>query len=183
MTDGSLTSDGARRDERLLALSSLMDGAAAPSEAAHACAAWREASVARAAWHAYHVIGDVMRGHSPRSLELPNGVVEALKAQPTVLAPRRMPQTTLARVAFAAAASVATIGVVGWIGSQGAREDTAPVAGRSNPAIQPVANTVTLPQGTQPLEVQAYLNAHRQLPSPEMYRPVTNNRVPAAAAR
>ena len=61
MTDGSLTSDGTRRDERLQALSTLMDGAAAPSEAVRACAAWRDASEARAAWHAYHVIGDVLR--------------------------------------------------------------------------------------------------------------------------
>jgi sigma-E factor negative regulatory protein RseA len=163
-------------------LSSLMDGELAAGEAQRAITTCCGSEEAKVDWHLYHVIGDVMRGHSPRSLELPKDVVEALKAQPTVLAPRR-PQVTLARVALAAAASVATIGVVGWIGSQGAREDTAPVAARSNPAIQPVANTVTLPQGAQPLEVQAYLNAHRQLPSPEMYRPVDNKRVPAAAAR
>jgi sigma-E factor negative regulatory protein RseA len=164
-------------------LSSLMDGELAADEAQRAITACCGSEESKVDWHLYHVIGDVMRGHSPRSLELPKGVVEALKAQPTVLAPRRIPQGTLARVAFAAAASVATIGVVGWIGSQGAREDTAPVAARSHPAIQPVANTVTLPQGAQPLEVQAYLNAHRQLPTPEMYRPVNNNRAPAAAAR
>ena len=122
-----------------------------------------------------------MRGHSPRTLALPKDVAEALKAQPTVLAPRR-PQVTFTRVALAAAASVATVGVVGWIGSQGAREDNAAVASRANSSIQPVANTVTLQQGIQPVEVQAYLDAHRQLPQPELYRPV-NNRVPAAAAR
>lgn len=164
-------------------LSSLMDGELAAGEAQRAITACCASEEAKVDWHLYHVIGDVMRGHSPRALDLPKGVVEALRVQPTVLAPRRIPQGTFARVAFAAAASVATIGVVGWIGSQGARDDTAPVAERSNPAIQPVANTVTLPQGAQPLEVQAYLNAHRQLPSPEMYRPVNNNRVPAAAAR
>ncbi len=163
-------------------LSSLMDGELAAGEAQRAITACCASEEAKVDWHLYHVIGDVMRGHSPRSLELPKGVVEALRAQPTVLAPRRIPQGTLARVAFAAAASVATIGVVGWIGSNGSREDTATVAARSSPAIQPVANTVTLPQGTQPLEVQAYLNAHRQLPTPEMY-PVNNNRAPAAAAR
>src|SRR5262249_7631901 len=61
MNDGPPTRDGHRSDERLQALSSLMDGAAAPADAARACAAWRDASEARAAWHAYHGIGDVLR--------------------------------------------------------------------------------------------------------------------------
>jgi len=163
-------------------LSSLMDGELAAGEAQRAITTCCGSEEAKVDWHLYHVIGDVMRGHSPRSLALPNDVVEALKAQPTVLAPRRLPQTTFARVAIAAAASVATVGVVGWIGTQGTREDTAPVAARPSSAIQPVANTVTLPQGTQAPDVQAYLNAHRQLPSPEQYRPV-NNRPAAAATR
>jgi len=164
-------------------LSSLMDGELAADEAQRAIQACCESEAAKVDWHVYHVIGDVMRGHSPRSLAMPNEVMEALKAQPTVLAPRRrFPQATFTRIALAAAASVATVGVVGWIGSQGSRESTAPVAARANPAIQPVSNTVALPQGTQPLDVQAYLNAHRQLPSPEQYRQV-NNRVPAAAGR
>jgi len=163
-------------------LSSLMDGELAAGEAQRAIATCCGSEEAKVDWHLYHVIGDVMRGHSPRSLALPNEVVEALKAQPTVLAPRRLPQTTFARVAIAAAASVATVGVVGWIGTQGTREDTAPMAARSNSAIQPVANTVTLPQGAQAPDVQAYLNAHRQLPSPEQYRTV-NNRAATAATR
>ena len=93
MTDGSLTSDGARRDERLLALSSLMDGAAAPSEAAHACAAWRDASEARAAWHAYHVIGDVLRSdelglHARANASFVQTLRERLAGEPVPLAPQ-----------------------------------------------------------------------------------------------
>ena len=162
-------------------LSSLMDGELAADEAQRAIKACCDSEEAKVDWHLYHVIGDAMRGHSPRTLALPKDVVEALKAQPTVLAPRR-PQVTFTRVALAAAASVATVGVVGWIGSQGSRENDTPVAARANTAIQPVANTVTLPQGAQPSDVQVYLDAHRQLPQPELYRSV-NNRVPAAAAR
>ena len=162
-------------------LSSLMDGELAADEAQRAITTCCGSEEAKVDWHLYHVIGDVMRGHAPRTLARPTQVAEALRTQPTVLAPRR-PQVTFSRVALAAAASVATIGVVGWIGSQGTREDGTPVAARAPSAIQPVANTVTLQQGAQPLEVQAYLNAHRQLPQPEQYRPV-NSRVPAAAAR
>lgn len=93
MTDGSLTSDGARRDERLQALSTLMDGAAAPSEAARACAAWRDASDARAAWHAYHVIGDVLRsdelGSRARSdADFVKALRERLAKEPVPLAPQ-----------------------------------------------------------------------------------------------
>jgi negative regulator of sigma E activity len=162
-------------------LSSLMDGELAADEAQRAITACCASEESKVDWHLYHVIGDVMRGHSPRSLELPKGVVEALKAQPTVLAPRRIPQGTLARVAFAAAASVATIGVVGWIGSR----ELARGHGRGGaiqPGDQPVANTVTLPLGTQPLEVRRTSTPIASCP-PEMYRPVNNNRAPAAAAR
>ena len=93
MTDGSLNSDGVRRDERLQALSSLMDGAAAPSEAAHACAAWREASEARAAWHAYHVIGDVLRSdelglHARANASFVQTLRERLAGEPIPLAPQ-----------------------------------------------------------------------------------------------
>jgi sigma-E factor negative regulatory protein RseA len=163
-------------------LSSLMDGELAADEAQRAIKACCESDGAKVDWHLYHVIGDAMRGHGPRTLAMPKDVVEALRTQPTVLAPRRMPQVTFTRVALAAAASVATVGVVGWIGSQGTRESAAPMAARSNPAIQPVADTVAIGQAAQPLDVQAYLNAHRQLPTPQLYRPV-NNRVPAAAGR
>lgn len=167
-------------------LSSLMDGELAPDEAERAIRGCTSSEEQKVDWHLYHVIGDAMRGHAPRSLALPSQVIEALQAQPTVLAPRRRPQVTLARVAIAAAASVATVGVVGWIGSQGTQAPSAPLAVKGGTSIQPVANTVALPQSQQAapatLDVQAYLAAHRQIPSPEAYRPV-NNAAPAAAAR
>src|ERR1700682_552818 len=101
-------------------LSSLMDGEMAAGEAErtiHSCA---KSEDEKATWFLYHAIGDAMRGQAPRRLAMPDKVMESLKAQPTVLAPRRpIHQNTFARVAFAVAASVATIGVVGWIGSQG----------------------------------------------------------------
>ena len=167
-------------------LSSLMDGELAHDEAGRAIAACTASEDQKIDWHLYHVIGDTMRGQAPRTLALPSQVLEALKAQPTVLAPRRMPQVTFTRVAIAAAASVATVGVVGWIGSQGFQAPSTPLAVKGGSSIQPVANTVPLPQA-QPgapaaLDVQAYLAAHRQIPSPELYRPV-NNAAPAAAAR
>ena len=155
-------------------LSSLMDGELAAGEAERAIRECCASEVAKVDWHLYHVIGDAMRGHAPRTLAAPVEVIEALKAQPTVLAPRRVPATFTA--------SVATVGVVGWIGSQGGQGSAVPVVAKSSTGIQPASNTVVMPQQATAIDVQTYLDAHRQLPSRELYRPVTN-RTPAAAGR
>ena len=159
-------------------ISSLMDGELGAQEAGNAVHACCSSEERKDTWYLYHVIGDSMRGQAPRHLALPTRVIEALNAQPTVLAPRRPLSTTVARVAFAAAASVATIGVVGWIGGQGGQAPADPIVARSDSNIQPVANTATLQQPA--VDVQDYLVAHRQIPSPEFYRQV-DNRVPARA--
>lgn len=165
-------------------ISSLMDGELDPNEAGRAirsCCASREAADT---WRAYHLIGDVMRGGKPHPTNTAQRVHEALAQEPAIIArPKRIYETTLGRVALAAAASVATVGVVGWIGSQGGQVPSASpvVAAKPTPAVQPVANTtVVVPAAT--LDVQDYLAAHRQMPSPESYRPV-NNPAQSAAAR
>ncbi len=163
-------------------ISSLMDGELAADEAQRAIQECCASEKAKFDWHLYHVIGDAMRGHAPKTLAFPDEVMEALKAQPTVLAPRRVP-ATFTRIALAAAASVATVGVVGWIGTQGGPDGSAtPVTAKAGSGIQPASNTVIVPQGAPAIDVQTYLDAHRQLPSRELYRPVTN-RTPAAAGR
>ena len=162
-------------------ISSLMDGELTADEADRAIKACCSSAEAKVDWHLYHLIGDAMRGDAPRALALPQPVIEALKTQPTVLAPRRS-MVTFTRVALAAAASVATVGVVGWIGSQGGQGTAVPVAAKSGSGIQPVSNTVPAREAPATLDVQTYLNAHRQLPSPEQYRPA-NNRAAAPAAR
>ena len=162
-------------------ISSLMDGELTGEEAGHVIKTQCGHAEVQVDWHLYHLIGDAMRGHSVRSVALPTPVIEALRSQPTVLAPRRS-VVTFTRVALAAAASVATIGVVGWIGSQGGQGSAVPIAAKASSAIQPVSNTVPAREAATPIDVQAYLNAHRQLPTPEQYRPA-NSRAPAAAAR
>jgi sigma-E factor negative regulatory protein RseA len=165
-------------------ISSLMDGELEHNEAERAirsCCASREAADT---WREYHLIGDVMRGGMPHPTGTADRVRKALEAEPAIIArPKRVYETTVGRVALAAAASVATVGVVGWIGSQGGQVPAAgPVATTNGgaAAIQPVANKTIVPAAT--LDVQDYLAVHRQVPSPELYRPV-NNRAPIAAAR
>ena len=157
-------------------ISSLMDGELGAQEAGPALHACCESEEHKRTWYLYHVIGDSMRGQAPRRLSLPAGVLDALQAQPTVLAPRRkLLETTFARVSLAAAASVATVGVVSWIGTQGGQLP-GPAAAKSTAGLQPVANTVPV----QDVQYQDYLAAHRQMPPPELYRQV-NNRAAAPA--
>ena len=159
-------------------LSSLMDGELEPQAAERAIRSCCASEDQKNTWYLYHAIGDSLRGQSPRRLETPDGVMASLHSQPTVLAPRRsVMDGTFARVALAAAASVATIGVVGWIGTQGAPGVALPLVAKSNTGIQPVANRASV-QAPGSADLQDYLAAHRQIPSPELYRPV-NNRAPA----
>ena len=163
-------------------ISSLMDGELDHNEAERAvrsCIASREAADT---WRSYHLIGDVMRGGMPHPTGTAERVRRLLADEPAIIArPKRGYETTIGRVAIAAAASVATVGVVGWMGTQGGQVPaSAVVAGKAvpAPAVQPVANTQVVPAAT--LDVQDYLTAHRQVPSPESYR-AANGRAAAAA--
>jgi sigma-E factor negative regulatory protein RseA len=163
-------------------LSSLMDGELGADEAQRAIAGCCASEDQKSTWYLYHAIGDAMRGHSPRRLGLPAEVFTSIRSEPTVLAPRRrVSQATVARIAMAAAASVATVGVVGWLGSQGGSPASpVPVVAKVASPVQPVASTVPAAAAAMPEDVQAYLAAHRQLPSPESYR-IVNNRAAAPA--
>ena len=165
-------------------ISSLMDGELEATEAERAikaCCADRE--VARK-WQEYHLIAEVLRGGVPHPTRTAERVHQSLAAEPAIIArPKRVMDSTLGRVAFAAAASVATIGVVGWIGSQGgtASPSASEVLARNPASVQPVSNVTVVPAPT--VDVQDSLAAHRQMPSPDLYRPVNNRSAPAAAAR
>ena len=81
-------------DARRQALSSLMDGEAAPTNVADACSAWRADVDVRRDWHAWHLIGDVLR--SDELAEQPGRDVAFLQAlrlrladEPVPLAPQR----------------------------------------------------------------------------------------------
>jgi sigma-E factor negative regulatory protein RseA len=166
-------------------ISSLMDGELAAHEAERAIRSCCTSGEAAEAWQHYHLIGEVMREGKAHPTDTAERVRRALADEPAIVArPRRVLETTFGRIALAAAASVATIGVVGWIGTQGGQlpEGTPAVAKAGASAIQPVANTtVAAPPAAPAPNVQDYLTAHRQIPSPDLYRPVNNRAAPAAA--
>lgn len=74
------------------ALSALVDGEAVPAQVAQACGAWRQDGDARAAWHDYQLIGDVMRSQDMAASGAPSADFLAkfrdrMAQEPVVLAP------------------------------------------------------------------------------------------------
>lgn len=163
-------------------ISSLMDGELSSPEAERAIRVCCTTPEAAQKWQEYHLIGDVLRGGLPHPTDTAARVGRALESEPAIIArPRRVLETTVGRVALAAAASVATIGVVGWIGTQGGQLPGGTPVAKTPTVLQPVANKA--PAAAPAVDPQDYYIAHKQLPSEQLYRPVTNRGAPAAAAR
>jgi sigma-E factor negative regulatory protein RseA len=170
-------------------LSALADGDATDSEAARAFQAWRDEPDARASWHAYQLIGDVLRSDDlaarPAADESFLIALRArLAAEPVVLAPRPRVEAAAEALPVAANASarsrrwqgpvamaagfLAVVGVLNVVGpfKQGAGPTLASTTSVNNSGV--VATSLqTAPQ--TPAQTQAaadqlapYLAAHRQ---------------------
>ena len=90
MNDTECRAAGAPR--HLEHLSALVDGELDGDAADHCCAHWREQAEARHHWHAWHLIGDVLRSEelacgATRSAQFLEQVRGRLAAEPVVLAP------------------------------------------------------------------------------------------------
>ncbi len=94
-------------------VSQLMDGELGEDEAQRLFAALRRPEMQHE-WHAYHLIGDVLRDTSPVSGSFMARFSAQLAEEPTVLAPRRLPRHNPRTIALSAAASVAAAGLVVW---------------------------------------------------------------------
>ncbi len=139
--------DGPEGPERRAWLSAAADGQA--DAIGQACDAWRDDASARATWHVYHLIGDVLRSselatpprHDERFLQ---ALRVKLAAQPVVLAPaplpavkRKAPAWFMPSVAAAGFAAVAGVLVVTQVWAPQAPPQLA-VAARQ-PGVTPVA--------------------------------------------
>jgi sigma-E factor negative regulatory protein RseA len=173
--------------EQRRALSALADG---QNEAvARGCAAWAADPAARATWHAYHLIGDVMRSedlaHSPaRDERFLAAFGERLAREPVVLAPMpaaparpRMRQRWLAPAAVAAGfAAVAGMLVVTRLAAPDADVGgpvlalRAPVSGPVGGGVLPVGAAMPAAPGVavqdlkmiRDARLDSYLHAHRE---------------------
>jgi sigma-E factor negative regulatory protein RseA len=98
MTEPALPEDRTLAREQL---SSLMDGDGTSDSVTLACRHWRQDADARAQWHAYHLIGDVLRSEelsrrSSGDAEFLRAVRERLAQEPVVLAPTPVVPTSVA---------------------------------------------------------------------------------------
>jgi sigma-E factor negative regulatory protein RseA len=80
-------------DDQLVRLSALVDGELDADEAGIACKDWRDSAESRSSWHAYHLIGDVLRSEDLASdpssdLRFIEAFRSRLAQEPVVLAPR-----------------------------------------------------------------------------------------------
>ena len=89
-SEQSVVSNGAEE------ISALIDGELGPDGVARACASWRSDARSRQTWHAYHLIGDVLRSDDlasrpARDADFLNRLRERLADEPVVLAPAALP--------------------------------------------------------------------------------------------
>ncbi|MBL8350053.1 MAG: sigma-E factor negative regulatory protein [Burkholderiaceae bacterium] len=164
------------------ALSLLMDGELPPGEAAAALAGFRHDLAVRADWHAYHLIGDVLRSedlavapaHDERFLQAlrgrlaqepaPSDVLPLVALAPGAAAepapaasPRRRAANWLVAPAAVAAGFVAVAAVLVVNKAADAPPAAAPVIARAPAAAVPATTLI------RDAQLDRYLAAHRNL--------------------
>jgi sigma-E factor negative regulatory protein RseA len=165
--------DSSEPDARRQALSALVDGDAAAADGA--CRVWRDDASARGDWHAYHLIGELMRSDDVRcsvrhDAQFLARLRERMAAEPVLLAPaataaappQRARRAWAAPVAIAAGfAAVAGVLVVTRVGAPDAAapERSAQLAA---PALAASATDGRLIRNS---ELDRYLAAHKQYSS------------------
>ena len=97
-------------------LSALSDGECQPDEVARACAEWRRDAALRARWHAYQLIGDVLRSEDlacapDRDAAFLGRLRERLQQEPVVLAPVAPPSSMAVPDDLRAVANGASVAV------------------------------------------------------------------------
>ena len=170
-------------------LSALADGELGPAESTATCAAWTGDAGLRADWHAWHLIGDVLRSDDLASefrhdREFCAGLRSRLQAEPVVLAPapalagkvpriaeapaRRRGWTTAGAVAAGLVLVIGTFAVVRPGESPTARiaqVDALPAATALTAAAPRVADPVAIVADNKVIrdaQLERYLEAHKQ---------------------
>lgn len=132
-------------------ISEFMDGEVNDAEAKRLMSVFQRTE-AQHEWHAYHLIGDELRGTTSVSSDFMERFSARLAEEPTVLAPVRFAKPRARTFALSAAASVAAVGFVVWAVMQSGSENanTAMLAANAPQAELSSAN------------VNSYLQAHQE---------------------
>lgn len=141
-------------------ISALVDGELDDSQQAALCAALKRDDQLRRRCSEYRLIGEAMRREPHLNCDIAARVMQSVRAEPVVLAPRAVPRALSRHPVLALAATLAGVAVVGWVafGPQG--------QGGSLPrSAEPVAiKRVPAMQGVQPVaqrDLRDYVAAHR----------------------
>jgi len=185
MSAGSV---GGSEQERL---SALLDGEVDGAACAAACAGWTADAALRQDWHAWHLIGDVLRSEDLASSPVRDARFLAelrgrLASEPVVLAPAPLPtgaaeptgqrRTGRWLVPSAVAAGfVLVAGTFGMLRIAGQPAAPAPTLASAAPAALAPVRTATLPEPAEPAQeivasgklirdaqLDRYLAAHKQ---------------------
>ncbi len=164
-------------------LSSVADGQANAEQLAHATRLWRDDAQARATWHTYHLIGDVLRSDElardpARDVQFLSALRGRLALEPAVLAPvatsaRRAAWRWPSATAVAAGFMVVAAGAL--LLRPGLPEPRSPALARApGQVLPPPGVAVTVATGVQPVpagqlgltllrdaQLDRYLHAHR----------------------
>lgn len=171
------SSDAVRKAEMM---SAMADGELGADEVPQGCRLWRDDHDARATWHAYHLIADVLRSDEltsapRRDAAFLRAVRERLAAEPTVLAPHGAVQARSRRWMISAAvagslAAVASVVVISGGAPQGdgsatlaSGEARAPLMQRvgAAPAAASAQTLVIDGKLIRDARLDAYFDAHR----------------------
>jgi sigma-E factor negative regulatory protein RseA len=178
-----MTADPARSNPRQAPdaqghwLSDLADGRLDDAAIVRGCAAWAADPEARRTWHAYHLIGDVLRSDDLASAPAADAAFLAalrrrLGAEPVVLAPARSRRLHRLwwRPMVAAAGFVAVAGVVVVLRQADPAATAGPLMASQGGVVLPVAAVgtkrqpapVSAGQMLRDARVDEYLRAHRE---------------------
>ena len=147
-------------------LSALIDGEADPDEVPVIMAKLNTDQSFQDRWHAYHLIGDVLRNDTVVfSDNFASNLSKRLSEEPTILAPRRSKFLNRLFVPLAAAATVAAVGLVGLAVTQVNKINELPVTvATNNVPTQVVAQPAQKAAAAAPSNttVNPYLLAHQE---------------------
>ena len=171
-------------------LSALMDGELSLSRTLSAAAQWRDDADVRADWHAYHLIGDVLRsGDLASTVQHDEAFLQSLRQrlsqEPVGLAPgpvSEAPSVALKRAARAwpsvAAVALLAVGVAVWTQRELATGTDAPAVLAERSPVAPVVQVSASVPGVEAPEIfvvrgdqgpllrdaqlDRYLDAHQQ---------------------
>lgn len=96
-------------------ISALMDGELDGREAQQQLARLKQDRDLAECWHAFHLVGDAMRGEHALSQDFDRRLAARLAGEPTVLAPQRSMVKRVTTYALSAAASLSAVALVGWV--------------------------------------------------------------------